>query len=171
MVNKYISDGWGGKPKCIITGGTCWFRKELRSEYVCFEVRVLSRFYIQLWNCETSWDLERTLLILRLEHFGRMMTSSNGNIFRVTGPLCGEFTGDWWIPLTKASDAELSCFLWSALEWSIEKTIVRLVISDASALIMTSLLRHLGRTSSISCLPMPSSLCHQGHYPSCILTM
>ena len=25
-------------------------------------------------------------------HF--MMTSSNGNIFRVTGPLCGEFTGD-----------------------------------------------------------------------------
>ena len=23
-----------------------------------------------------------------------MMTSSNGNIFRVTGPLCGEFTGD-----------------------------------------------------------------------------
>ena len=34
------------------------------------------------------------------------MTSSNGNIFRVTGPLCGEFTGHRWIPLTKASDAE-----------------------------------------------------------------
>ena len=29
-----------------------------------------------------------------------MMTSSNGNNFRVTGPLCGEFTGDRWIPLT-----------------------------------------------------------------------
>ena len=43
-----------------------------------------------------------------------MMTSSNGNIFRVTGTLCGEFTGDRWIPLTKASDAELWCFLWSA---------------------------------------------------------
>ena len=27
-----------------------------------------------------------------------MMTSSNGNIFRVTGPLCGEFTGHRWIP-------------------------------------------------------------------------
>ena len=26
------------------------------------------------------------------------MTSSNGNIFRVTGPLCGEFTGRRWIP-------------------------------------------------------------------------
>ena len=36
-----------------------------------------------------------------------MMTSSNGNIFRVTGPLCGEFTSHRWIPHTKASDAEL----------------------------------------------------------------
>ena len=39
-----------------------------------------------------------------------MMTSSNGNLFRVTGHLCGEFTGHWWIPHTKASDAELWCF-------------------------------------------------------------
>ena len=36
-----------------------------------------------------------------------MMTSSNGNIFRVTGPLCGEFTGHRRIPHTKASDADL----------------------------------------------------------------
>ena len=45
-----------------------------------------------------------------------MMTSSNGNIFRVTGPLCGEFTGHLWVSLTKASDAELWCFLWSVPE-------------------------------------------------------
>ena len=37
----------------------------------------------------------------------QMMTSSNGNIFRVTSPLCGEFIGHRWIPLTEASDAEL----------------------------------------------------------------
>ena len=49
------------------------------------------------------------------------MTSSNGNIFRVTGPLCGEFTGDLWIPLTKASDAELWCFLSSAPEQRLRK--------------------------------------------------
>ena len=30
-----------------------------------------------------------------------MMTSSNGNIFRVTGHLCGEFTGPRWIPHIK----------------------------------------------------------------------
>ena len=41
-----------------------------------------------------------------------MMTSSNGKNFRVTGPLCGEFTGHQW----KASDAELWCFLWSVPE-------------------------------------------------------
>ena len=39
-----------------------------------------------------------------------MMTSSNGNIFRVTGHLCGEFTGPRWIPNTKASDAEFDVF-------------------------------------------------------------
>ena len=40
-----------------------------------------------------------------------MMTSSIGNIFRLTGPLCGEFIGNRWIPRSKASDAKLWCFL------------------------------------------------------------
>ena len=40
-----------------------------------------------------------------------MMTSSNGNIFRVTDHLCGEFTGRRWIIRTRASDAELWYFL------------------------------------------------------------
>ena len=47
-------------------------------------------------------------------HVFIMMVSSNGNIFRVTGPLWGEFTGHRWIPLTKASDANHWYFLWSA---------------------------------------------------------
>ena len=42
-----------------------------------------------------------------------MMASSNENIVRVTGSLCGEFPGHRWIPFTKASDAELWCFIWS----------------------------------------------------------
>ena len=49
-----------------------------------------------------------------------MMTSSNERIFRVTGHLCGEFIGHRWIPLTKASDAELWCLLWSAPEQMVE---------------------------------------------------
>ena len=55
-------------------------------------------------------------LLAHMWRYGNMMTSSNGNIFRVTGHLCGEFTGPRWIPHTKASDAELWCFLWSASE-------------------------------------------------------
>ena len=45
--------------------------------------------------------------------FALMMTSSNGNIFCVTGPLLGEFIGEdgRWIPLINASDAELWCSL------------------------------------------------------------
>ena len=43
-----------------------------------------------------------------------IMTSSNGNNFRLTGPLWGESTGPRWIPLTKASGEEFWCFLCSA---------------------------------------------------------
>ena len=42
-----------------------------------------------------------------------MMTSYNGNIFRITGPLWREFTSHRWIPCTKANDGELWRFLWS----------------------------------------------------------
>ena len=68
-----------------------------------------------------------------------MMTSSNGNIFRIAGSLCGEWTGNRWILLKKASDTKLWCFLWSAPEQTVPWTIVRLVIWDAIALIMMSL--------------------------------
>ena len=39
-----------------------------------------------------------------------MIPSLNGNILRVAGPLCGEFTVHRWILHTKASDAELWWF-------------------------------------------------------------
>ena len=53
-------------------------------------------------------------------HANIMMTSPSGKFFHVTAPLCGEFAGHGWIPLTKASDAELWCFLWSAPEQTVE---------------------------------------------------
>ena len=68
-----------------------------------------------------------------------MVTSSNGDISRVTGPLCGEFTGHQRIPHTKASDVELWCFLWSVPEPVYEQTMEASVIWDAIALIMMSL--------------------------------
>ena len=37
-----------------------------------------------------------------VRHYVHMMTSSNGNIFRVTGHLCGEFTGPTQRPVTRS---------------------------------------------------------------------
>ena len=76
------------------------------------------------------------------------MTSSNGNIFRVTGPLWGESIGHRWSPLTKASDADLSCFLWFASEQTVDQTIETLVIWDTIVLIMTSLMKIDSKISS-----------------------
>ena len=67
-----------------------------------------------------SWLLGKHTMLLLWKEWNwtglSMMTSSNGNIFRVAGHLCGEFTGLRWIHRTKASDAELWCFLWPASE-------------------------------------------------------
>ena len=79
-------------------------------------------FLIWFW-ISIGWRLQ-TYFTGPMSYFARfdfktgsfMMTSSNGNIFRVTGHLCGEFTGHRWIPRTKASDAELWWFLWYAPE-------------------------------------------------------
>ena len=51
-----------------------------------------------------SWRVKGTCVV---SFVCCMLTSSNGNIFLVTGHLCGEFTSDRWLPRTKASDAVL----------------------------------------------------------------
>ena len=64
-------------------------------------------YHASLWQPASFAVVKLKLVLIH------MMTSSSGNIFRVSGPLCGEFTGHRWIPLPKASEAELWCFLWS----------------------------------------------------------
>ena len=71
------------------------------------EIYILSRY-------SSLFEVTYNIFIFYL--FLTMMTSSNGNFFRVTGHMCGEFTEPRWIPRKKASDAELWCFLWSAPE-------------------------------------------------------
>ena len=75
--------------------------------------RADSRLQSSQWETSLQSNAVSPCLCAKLES---MMASSNGNIFRVAGHLCGEFTGPPWIPRTKASDAELWCFLWSASE-------------------------------------------------------
>ena len=68
-----------------------------------------------------------------------MMTLSEGNIFRYTDPSWWESTDHRWIPLTKAGDAELWCFLWTAPGQTVVQTLDTPAIWDAIELIMTSL--------------------------------
>ena len=66
-----------------------------------------SHYLSKWWHGSMSlYGVTRPPLILRFfyqsayqhEQSSVMMTSSNGNIFRVTGPLCGEFTGPGEFP-------------------------------------------------------------------------
>ena len=90
---------------------------------------------------KSSWftEVERSSVWLHYCHYRCRRLPPWRRHFRVTGPLWGESTHHRWIPLTKASDAELWCFLWSAPEQTVEQIIETPVIWDAITLIMTSL--------------------------------
>ena len=102
----------------MMTSQTWWSRTSLTT------MKKRTSMTLSATTVSTAWRRRRTrngggnkrrIIIVRKTLY-HMMTSSNGNIFRVTGHLCGEFTGPRWIPRIKASDAELWCFLWSASE-------------------------------------------------------
>ena len=48
----------------------------------------------------------RLFILYGTHHCVTITTSANGNIFRVTGPFCGEFTGHQWIPRKKSVTGE-----------------------------------------------------------------
>ena len=78
-----------------------------------------SVFILKYWKMLIRSSLMMVLVADLLRNFD-IMTSSNGNICRVTGHLCGKFTGPGEVPHTKANDAELWCFLWYAPEYTVE---------------------------------------------------
>ena len=97
--------------------------RRLLSEFAQWRGSMPTAPVTDCWKSFTDIKIEgkgmvKTLAFVASSDFmhEHMMTSSNGNIFHVTGHLCGEFTGDLRIPHTKASDAELWCLLWSAPE-------------------------------------------------------
>ena len=73
-----------------------------------------------------------------------MMTSSNGYIFRVTGPLWGEFTGDRWIPLTKPVTQSFDVFFDLCLNKRLSKQSRRRWFETTSR----SLWRHGNKTTT-----------------------
>ena len=125
--------------------------QQIQVSYVWISWWHVIRYWIKLiwiWISEGSSDADiycilphNNFLVSVLIHKTTariMITASNGNIFRVTGLLCGEFTAHRWIPRTKASDPELWCFPLSTLEPTVEQTLGTPVIWDAIAVIVTS---------------------------------
>ena len=116
-------------------------KRSQKENYVIVTVRLAMKCYVTTVGQKSL----STIIIMILgvtQHqikYHIIMTSSNGNIFRVTGVLCGEFTGHRWIPRTKASKTGLWCFLWFEPEPTVELTMETPVIWDTIALIMTSL--------------------------------
>ena len=78
--------------------------------------------YLPFW---ALWDFASRCVVIDQWHAAAMMTSSNGrNIFRVTGPLCGEFTGPGEFPaqrpVTRSFDVYFDLRLnkrWSKQPW------------------------------------------------------
>ena len=104
---EYLGENWlcYNWISLYLNGHLCYKTPHISSLWVSYGAAIVSLLVISHF--------------LKPSQFGIMyhiMTSSNGNIFWVTGHLCGEFTSRWWIPRTKANDVELWCFLWSTPE-------------------------------------------------------
>ena len=65
-------------------------------------------YTLYIWAIQKS-DMQAIYMFI-------MVTSSNGNIFRVTGPLCEEFTGPGEFPTQRPVTRSFWCFLWSTSE-------------------------------------------------------
>ena len=75
-------------------------QKHDKAPRVCIIVsmRIYSMSMCKLHDFNSLYPQTKENRIWSANAYYIMMTSSNGNIFRVTGHLCGEFTGPRWIP-------------------------------------------------------------------------
>ena len=79
---------------CIFTQIHCnLFTSKPINQYYFTKRQATSQYLKQRWS-----GLLMHKFVTRPGRVKIMMTSSNGNIFRVTGPLCGEFTGPGEFP-------------------------------------------------------------------------
>ena len=131
--------------------------------FVCFveiELRVHSRLgWLKSphYTCLLNWNLDNLMITLVPGKFSLDNGVIKCKLFPRLWPLGWESTGYRWTPLRKASKAELWCFLLCASELTAEQTIERMVICDAMALILTSLLWNVSATLTESKLQQNSN--------------
>ena len=98
---------------------TCWFGERLH--YMALGFHTYDLYPTDLLVSSVLWHKCQSGFLLSCNT--SMMTSSNGNIFRVTGPLCGEFTGPGEFPtqrpVTRSFDVyfDLGPNEWLSKQW------------------------------------------------------
>ena len=85
---RYFWVTWDGAAIRIGGGQAKGDPRTLLSTYTPSEFRDVNAVGLSTVDSTGTWEWEA-----RQGRTHNMMTSSNGNFFRVTGPLCGEFTG------------------------------------------------------------------------------
>ena len=88
----------------VLIRSTKWRHKQQASMALCEENPPVIDFKFSKDFGRTACQISKRYGYLNCLY---VMTSSNEDIVRVTDSLWGELTGHRWIPLTKASDAEL----------------------------------------------------------------
>ena len=105
LINIWLTSLWTISSHLTFPYRTCqqiytWFGSLFW--VACFDTFHVSTTLKLFKQERDNWILSIRNLIRRVETLhNSTMTSSNGNILRVTGPLCGEFAGHRWIPFTK----------------------------------------------------------------------
>ena len=79
------------------------------SQFATLYLRWLTWGYWDMVYPSSLWSEVEELYSSSLTH--SMMKSSNGNIFRVTGPLCGEFTGPGDFPTQRPVTRSFDVFV------------------------------------------------------------
>ena len=100
LCNNTYSTKWGIQWVLVITCplfGSAWSIATKVEHNVLTKDRIVGELWVT--NMYIYWE---TNVLYQGRIVLHMMTSSNGNIFGVTDPLCGEFTGHRWIPLTRS---------------------------------------------------------------------
>ena len=110
----------------------------------CCTVETVAMHILVNFSFPVCFGIPKIYCIIRKSSFESVMKfwshdDINWKHFPRYWPFVREATGHRWISLTKSSDAELWCFLWSALEHMVGETVTTPVIGDATALIMASL--------------------------------
>ena len=146
------------QPRLCLGYGEIW-------ESVVLQSWPKTRFQFLLYHGNAKLLLNKEILPMQI-----MMTSSNGNIFRVTGPLCGEFTGPGEFPTQRPVTGSFDVFFDLRLNKRLSKHSWGWWFETLS----WSLWRHhnvLETVWQLSKLPEHSHCKHWARWPDCFSTL